>query len=86
MATNITVRITLQNLSTRSSGFSLEPYGDYCEMPPDTTVYAAWELEPDAELHLEIALTNDGVIVGDASQPLCELQPGKDQPGGTLWA
>lgn len=83
---SITVRLTLQNLSTQPSGFSLEPYGDYCEMPPDTIVHATWELQPSADLHLEIALTNDAVLVGDASRPLCELLPSRDEPGGTLWS
>lgn len=79
------VRVTLQNLSTVTRGFSLEPYGDHCDLRPDGIVHATWELPPSGELELEIAVTNDAVLVCDASKPMAELRPNKDKPGGEQW-
>ena len=72
-------------MSTLTTSFSLEPYGDYSKVPPDTTVHATWELPARGDHELEIAVTNDAVIVGDASKPMAELRPSRDKPGGELW-
>ena len=85
MTKPLVVRLTLENSSEQRRVVSLEPYGDYCELEPHATVHATWELEPDGEVHLEIAVTDDALIVCDASNPLCELRPGRDQPGGEFW-
>ena len=84
MAEPRVVRLTLENLSTLTKSFSLEPYGDYSNLPPGTTVHATWELSASGDLELEITVTNDGVIVGDASL-MAGLRPSRDEPGGQLW-
>jgi hypothetical protein len=78
--------MTLQNLSKTSRTFSLEPYGDYCELGPDQKVYATWEVPPDGDVAVEVAITDDAVLVADASNPMSELRPNREEPGGDLWA
>lgn len=85
MTNPVVVRLTLQNLSTKPRVFSLEPYGDYCEVEPQATVHATWELPPTGDLELEIALVDDGVLIWDASTPMVGLRPSREQPGGDLW-
>jgi hypothetical protein len=86
MTQRITLRLTLQNLSGTSRTFSLEPYGEYTDLEPGGTVHASWEMPPDGDLQLELALTDEAVLIGDASQPMGELRPMRDVPGGDRWA
>jgi hypothetical protein len=86
MTQRIILRLTLQNLSGTSRTFSLEPYGEYTDLEPGGTVYASWEMPHDGDLKLEVALTDDAVLIGDSSQPLGELRPMRDLPGGGRWA
>lgn len=86
MTQPISVRLTLQNLSKKSWTFSLEPYGDYCDVGPGGKAYATWELRPDGALALEIAVTDDALLIGDVSNPMSELRPNRREPSGERWA
>ena len=79
------VRLILHNSSTLTKGMSLEPFGDYCELRPGATVHATWELPAEADLELELAITNDSLVVWDASKPMAELSPSREDQGGDLW-
>ena len=86
MSQPVRVHLTLQNLSKKRWTVSLEPYGDYCELGPDGTAHATWELRPDGVLALEIGVTDDALLVGDVSSPMSELRPNRSAHGGDLWA
>ena len=80
------VRFLLQNLADKPRTFSLEPYGDSCELEPQATAYAIWEPPANGNAGLEIAVTNDAVSVWESSEPPGELRPGREEVGGDLWA
>ncbi len=86
MAKPITVQVTLQNLASSPRTFSLEPYGEYCELGPRETAHASWEITADGSVELEIAITDDSALVADSSEPLMQLRPRRDAPGGQHWA
>lgn len=79
------VRVVLENLSTTTKSISLEPFGDHVKAPPNTTVHATWDFPGRGEAVLEISISNDGLTVWDASDPMHELNPDRDAYGGHLW-
>lgn len=80
------IRFLLQNLADKPRSFSLEPYGDYCELEPQARAYATWEPPQNGRAGLEIAVTNDAVSVWESSEPSGELRPVRDGVDGDPWA
>jgi DNA-directed RNA polymerase beta subunit len=81
----ITVRLGLQNLASQTRTFSLEPIGDYCDLGPSEIAHATWEIQDDGSVEIEIAVTDDAVLLGHTS-PATELRPDREAAGGDRWA
>jgi hypothetical protein len=81
----ITVRLSLQNLASQRRTFSLEPNGDYCDLRPKEIAHATWEIGDDGSVEIEIAVTDDAVLLGHTDPPT-ELRPERDAAGGNPWA